>query len=164
MLVFTVDLEFNSDGSNINFSIKVGVGRFLVSLPRLLLSRMDHFIQNRNLRSTQDILDGLNLGIKALDSFFQRINLFHFEVVIGTGDPFLSALGCGSVWTLLGPILTALSSGQRLRASPRVAVHPDYNGQSFKVYLHCIFQFTLGQIIINELRRVTFAWYARTFS
>lgn len=164
MTVFRIEFLLNSDGLEISTEIKVGVGRFLVSVPKQILGRVNQFIQSRNMQSLQEILGSLKTGIWLMDSFIQRIDLFHFEVVIGTGDPLFSALSCGGAWAMLGSVLAWLNLDNRLRTTPQLAVHPDYNGSSFKVYFHCIFQFTLGQIILNELRRVTFAWYARTFS
>lgn len=161
---FTMDvkLQLNAEGVSIHF--KVGLGRYLVGVPSFALKKMRGLIQSRNLQSLPEILNGLKLGLRFLDNLLQKIDVFHLQVIIGTGDPFLSALGCGGVWALLGPILTALGIDNRLTTAPEIQVQPDYQAANFQVRLHCIFRFRLGQIIVNELRRVTFAWYAKTFS
>ncbi|NMB00520.1 MAG: DUF2953 domain-containing protein [Firmicutes bacterium] len=159
-----MELEFSSNGLEPRTILRVGIGRFFLNVPKRALTKMSQMIRSRNLQSLGQLFASLKTGLRLVDSFLQRIDLLDLQVIIGTGDPFFSALGCGGVWGLLGPFLTALSTGNRLRVDPQIMVQPDFKEPQLKVHLHCIFRFRLGQIIINELRRVTFAWYARTFS
>lgn len=161
---FKVQLTFVLNEGTSSLSLKSGVGKVLLPLPKHLVKGMRRFIPSGDLHSLDQMLHSLKTGFRLMDSFLQIIETFHLQVRIGTGDPFLSALGCGGAWTLLGPIFSALSAADRLRSIPQISIEPDYNGVSLRLYLHCIFQFRLGQIIINELKRAADAWYGRTFS
>lgn len=161
---FKVQVTFVLNEGSSSLSFKFGVGKALLPLPRRLVTGLRRFIPSGDLHSLDQLLHSLKTGFRLADSFLQIVETLHLQVRIGTGDPFLSALGCGGAWTVLGPTLSALSAANRLRSIPQISIEPDYNGVSLRLYLHCIFQFRLGQIIINELKRAADAWYARTFS
>ena len=65
---------------------------------------MSSTIRQRNLGNPEQLLRGMKLGLRLLDSFVQMVELFHLKAIIGTGDPFWSALSCGGVWSLFGPV------------------------------------------------------------
>lgn len=159
---FRVELEITLDRNHLQPRIRVGLGPFFVAVPRRLLSKASAMIRRRNLKSPEELLRSLQLGLRLADSFVQSVELFHLQAVIGTGDPFWSALSCGGLWSVLGPFFSGLSASQRLKTAPQVTVQAEFEQVRLGLYLHCIFSFRLGQIIISQLKRAAFAGQART--
>ena len=159
---FRVEIDVALDRDAIQPKLRVGVAGVSFSVPKRLLTKMSSTIRQRNLGNPEQLLRGMKLGLRLLDSFVQMVELFHLKAIIGTGDPFWSALSCGGVWSLLGPFFAGLSAGNRLESVPEISIQPDFDEVRLALYLHCIFRFRLGQIIINELKRMAFAWQART--
>ncbi|HHT91493.1 MAG: DUF2953 domain-containing protein [Bacillota bacterium] len=153
LIVFSVEFRLVTKGLVITPQIKFGVGPFRVAFPQRLLAKMSQRIRRRSFANTEAVWRGTKMAWRLSNSFLQKIDLLHLEVLIGLGDPFWTALGVGSVWTVLGPILTGLRAGNRLDKAVDVQVLPDYGDPSVQVDLHCIFRFRLGQIIVNELLR-----------
>lgn len=160
--VFEVEVELEADGRRVHPVIRAGLAGLTLTIPPRLLRKVNELVRRRNLHSPEQLLRGLKLGLWLMDSFVQRVQLFHLQAVIGTGDPFWSALSCGGLWSLLGPLFTGLSAGGRLKEAPQITIEPEFERPCLRVYLHCIFSFRLGQIMINELKRAAFAWQART--
>lgn len=151
---FSVEFWVMTEGPDIRSHIKFGIGRFLITIPPGFVARMNQTIRKRNFGTIEATWGGLKTAWRVADNLLQKVHLLHLEVSIGTGDPFSTALGTGGVWTLIGPMLTGLSASDRLQTRPEIIVQPDYAEAKVQVDLHCIFQFRLGQIIINELKRV----------
>ena len=151
---FSVEFRLVTEGLDIKPRIKFGIGRYLLSIPQGLLTKMSQMIRQRNFGTMEAALRGSKMALRLLDSVLQKVELLHLEVLIGTGDPFWTALGTGALWALLGPLLTGLSCDNRLQTRPEIRIQPDYGDTNVQVDLHCIFQFRLGQIIINEVKRV----------
>ncbi|HKM42516.1 MAG TPA: DUF2953 domain-containing protein [Limnochordia bacterium] len=151
---FSVEILLVTDGLEFTPGIKLGIGRFLVAIPQGFLVKASHRIRERNFVTTEATLRGVKVAARSLDNLLQRIELFHLEVRIGTGDAFWTSLGAGGLWAIVGSLLAGLGSGNRLKAEPEIRIQPDYDQTSIRVHLHCIFQFRVGQIIINELKRV----------
>lgn len=162
LINFSVEFEFTSRGLRFQPSIKFGVGsgRYLISLPPPILAKMERMVQNRDFSSLEANLRSLATALRLMDDFLQKIQLFHLEVLIGLGDPMWTSLGYGGLWASLSPFITGLDTGNRLQTTPTVVIKPAYDQTIFQVSFHCIFQFRLGQIMINELKRVGYAWLA----
>ena len=154
VIAFSVEFRLVMKGLEIAPRIRFGIGRFRVAIPQGLLGKITQRIRRRNFGSAEAALRGSKTAWRLADNLLQKIDLLHLEVLIGFGDPFWTAMGAGSLWAIMGPFLTGLSAANRLRSSLDIRVLPDYGDPSVQVYLHCIFRFRLGQIIINELRRV----------
>ena len=151
---FSVEFSMLSEGLDVKPRVKFGIGRCLLALPQGMLTTVSARIRTRNLNTAEAAWRALKLGLRVLDSFLQKVNLLHVEVLIGTGDPFWTALGVGGLWAMISPFLTGLSLSDRLQAEPEIRIEPDYDSAHLRVWLHCIFQFRLGQIMVNELKRV----------
>lgn len=151
---FSVEVELVTEGSKLNSGIRFGFGRLLLPIPPGLLTKTGQRIRERNFTTIEGGLRALKLTLRSMDSLFQRIELLHLEVQIGTGDPFSTSLGVGGLWAIIGSVLATFSSSHRLQSEPEIRIQPDYSQAHIQVYLHCIFQFRVGQIIINELKRV----------
>ena len=159
---FQVDLEFSLDQGSVRSRIRFGAAGLSFTVPQRLLARVGQRVRRRGLQTPRQIWQGLKLGLRLLDSFVQRVELFDLQAICGTGDPFLSALGCGGLWSVLGPFFAGLGATGRLKSPPQVSVQPEYEQVRLRLYLHCIFRFRLGQIIVNELKRAALPRQART--
>lgn len=151
---FSVEVHLVTEGLKLNPGIRFGIGRFLITIPQGVLTKTGQRLRQRNFGTMEAGLRAIRLAMRSIDSLLQRIELLHLEVRIGIGDPLWTSLGAGGLWAIIGSFLAGLSSGNRLRSEPEIQIHPDYVQTHVQVYLHCIFQFTVGQIIINELKRV----------
>jgi hypothetical protein len=154
MTRFSVELRVITEGLDTRSHIKFGIGKFFITVPQGVVAKMNQTIRRRNFGTLEAALRGVNIAMRSVDNLLQRIELLHLEVRIGTGDPFSTSLGVGGLWAIVGPVLTGLSFGNRLRSDPEVRIEPDYGQANVQIDLHCIFQFRVGQIIINELKRV----------
>ncbi len=154
LIRFSVEFRVITEGLDIKAIIKFGIGRFLITVPQGLMAKMNLRIRQRNFGTVEAAWRGSKTAWRIADNLLQQVNLLHLEVLIGTGDPFSSALGAGGIWAVIGPMLSGLSATNRLHTKPEITVQPDYGAAKVQVDLHCIFQFRLGQIIINELKRV----------
>jgi hypothetical protein len=154
LIRFSVEFRLVVAGFDIRPRLRFGVGRCLLAMPQGLLTKTSQVIRRRNLGTWEGLRRGLRMAWRLLDNVLQKVDLLHLEVLIGTGDPFWTALGTGCLWAVLGPVLTGLSASNRLHTHPEIHIHPDYGNAHVHVDLHCIFQFRLGQIIINEVKRV----------
>ncbi len=154
VIQFTVEFKLVTHGLDVTPRLKFGIGRFLLSIPQKGLAKMSQGIRKRNFGSVEAMVKGSKLGLRLADNFLQKIDLLSLKVLIGVGDPFLTAVGVGGVWALMGPFLTGLGTKNRLNTIPEILVQPNFNESSVQVNLHCIFHFRLGQIIINELKRM----------
>lgn len=154
LIRFSVEFRLVAEGLDIKPLVKFGIGTHLLAIPQGLLTRTSQMIRQRNFGTTEAALRGAKMALRLLDNVLQKVDLLHLEVLIGTGDPFWTAVGTGGVWALLGPLLTGLSCDNRLQTRPKIRIQPDYGDPNVQVDLHCIFQFRLGQIIINEVKRV----------
>ncbi len=154
VIPFSVEFSMLTEGLDITPRVKFGIGNFLLTLPQGMLTSISSRIRKRRFTTREAAWRGLKSGLRFLDSLAQQVSLLHLEVSIGTGDPFWTALGVGGLWAMISPLLTGLSCGHRLRTEPQIRFQPDYGEAQLRVFLHCIFQFRLGQIIVNELKRV----------
>src|SRR5690554_2396135 len=109
VVAFRIDFRIITDGFNLQPHLEVGVGPLSLVIPRRLLAKMAQILQSGGFQSLEQIFARLHTALRIFDSFVQRIDLLRLQVVVGTGDPFLSALSCGGIWALLGPFLTSLS-------------------------------------------------------
>jgi hypothetical protein len=159
---FQVEVELTMEGQDVQPVLRLGLAGMFLAIPKHLMGSMAQKVRERNLQNPKQALRSLQLGLRLMDSFLQTVELFHLQAIIGIGDPLFSALGCGGFWSILGPFFAGLSASNRLKTVPKVTVRPDYEKVRLGLYLHCIFQFRLGQIIINELRRAAVALRART--
>lgn len=159
--VFRVELELTVDGALVQPVIRLAIGAISFTLPKKLLIKARELIRRRDVVKPGRLMKSMRLGLRLMDIFVQRVEIFRLQVVLGTGDPFWSALSCGGLWSILGPFFSGLSAGGRLAALPEVSIHPSFEEARLRLYLHCIFRFRLGQIMINELKRAAFAWQAR---
>lgn len=157
LIHFSVEFKLITEGLEIKPQIKIWIGPFSLWFPPTWLEKMGRRYQDRNFQSMERALPSLGKFLRVFNKFLQIIELFHLRVLVSTGDPFFTALGCGGLWAVISPFMTGLSTGHRLRTDPQIIIQPDYGKPGFQVYLHCIFQFRLGQIIINELKKVIFA-------
>lgn len=153
--VFKINVSVVTNGLELKTKIQVGVGPVSLTIPQFVVAKITEIMQRGGFESLDQVWGRLQTALRMSDSFLQKIDLFELQVVVGTGDPFLSALGCGGIWALLGPFLTGLSMGNRLTRGPEISIQPDHSAPAFQVNFHCIFRFRLGQIIVNELKRVT---------
>lgn len=151
---FSVEFRLVTEGLNIHPRLRFGVGRVLFTMPQGMIKRLNQAFRKKSLGSFESAVRGFKAGFRLLDNFLQTIELLHLEVQIGTGDPFSTALGTGGIWALISPVLSGLNADNRLRTLPEIRIEPDYDEVNLQVDLHCIFQFRLGQIIINEVKKV----------
>lgn len=145
---FSVEFRLIVENRDLAMRIKLGIGRFLFSIPHGFSAKIAQAIRQRNFGTFEAVLRSSQLALRFLRSALQWIVCFELEVLIGAGDPFWTALGVGGVWAVIGSLL-----GQ-LNICPEVRVLPNYENTEVQARLYCIFQFRLGQVIINELKRV----------
>jgi hypothetical protein len=157
---FSMDLRFSFDDLGVKYVLRLRLGPFFVAVPAKMTARMERMIGNQPLDSVQEVLQDFWAVWRSLDYFLQEIKHFQLEVLFGFGDPFWTALGCGGLWATVGALLSSLEASNRLKETPEVVIQPDYSGVSLQVQLYCIFQFRLGQIIVKELKRLSYAWFA----
>ncbi|HBN96387.1 MAG TPA: hypothetical protein DDZ66_08795 [Firmicutes bacterium] len=151
---FSVEFRLIVAGLDIKPRMRFGIGRYLLAMPQGLLTKTSQMIRGRNFGTLEGALRGSKTALRLLDNVLQKVDLLHLEILIGTGDPFWTALGVGGTWAIISPLLTGLSADNRLHTHPEIRIHPDYGNANVHVDLHCIFRFRLGQIIINEVKRV----------
>lgn len=161
LVPFTVEFELSVSSDAVQPGLKLGIGPLRVAVPKALLHRAREMVRQRGYANLAQLRKGSGVAAWLLDRFVQRIEVLELQARIGTGDPFWSALCCGGAWAILGPVFAAPGVAVRMRKEPRISIHPDFERTFLELYLHCIFSFRLGQIMIEELKRATFAWQAR---
>ncbi|NMA60596.1 MAG: DUF2953 domain-containing protein [Firmicutes bacterium] len=152
---FSMDLSFNLEDFSVDYTVRLRLGPYFLAIPAKMTTRMTRMVGNQSLNNFEDVLQNLLRVWSSLDYFFQEIEYLQLDVLIGVGDPFLTALGCGGLWAVVGSFLNGLSSSNRLKNTPEVRIEPNYSGLSLQISFYCIFQFRLGQIIIKELKRLS---------
>lgn len=157
---FSVDLQFISQGMEMSLNFHLGIGPYLIAIPPIITTKISQMIRDRPINDLEEIFRSLWMTLGFLDNFLRDIKLFDLKVLFGIGDPFYTALGCGGLWAILGPFLGNIRGNNRLKKDPKVSIQPNYGQFDLQIDLHCIFQFRLGQIIINELKRLSYAWFA----
>lgn len=152
---FSVELELIVKGTELKPVVRFGVGRLLFPVPAGLLTKAGQVLRNRDVSTMEKLMKSLNTGLRILDNFLQKIKFFQLEIVLSLGNPFWTSLTVGGLWGVLGPLLTEMSASKRFDTSPKIVIEPNYGIPDFRLHLHCIFQFRIGQIIISELNRIT---------
>lgn len=160
---FSIELELCFDGAQLEYKLWFKLGSMAVLIPKRLISALGKLTKirerlgNFNLDSFEEAKKGWRRMLLALDSLFQKFEIFHLEVQLSLGDPQPTVISCGGIWSCLGIVLPVLRSQNRLVNEPLVVVQPDFGPSVFKLYLHCIFHLQFGQIIFNQLKRLTYA-------
>lgn len=68
-----------------------------------------------------------------------------WDTTIGTTDPPLTAILCGTAWGLKSVLLGAVSQVLHFRKAPELSVRPRFDGTIFQSDVHCIVVARLGQ-------------------
>lgn len=155
---FAFKIRFVYQSSRTQAAVYFGLGTRFLRIPPSLLRKVGEKIRSRPPQSKAEALQRLRLIIGLLDRFVQELPVFELQLLLGLGDPFWTALGCGGLWALLGPLVAGLQD--RFKGTPRLSVGPHYKGALFKVDFHCIFRFRLGQIILKEIVNLSKAFSA----
>lgn len=157
---FSMDLRLSLEGFAVDYTFRLRLGPYFLAVSPKMTTRLERMIGNEPRHSLEEVLQDFREVWRSFDHFFQEIELFQLEVLIGFGDPFWTALGCGGLWVTVGSFLSSLNTTKRLKKPPEVLIKPDYGSLCLQVQLYCIFQFRLGQIIVKELKRLSYAWFA----
>ena len=145
--------SLNENGSSIK--VLFCMGRFCMPLPTRTLGRMSPVTNREGVSKIVDRIHGLRRRYSLLTRFVQEVRQFDLSITLGAGDPFFTAVTCGGLWSLLSSMMPVLLKNSQLKCEPRVSISPDYGEPRLLVNFHCIFQFRLGQIIIEELRHLS---------
>lgn len=152
-LEFSVDLRLLWRDSQLESELSIGLGPYLsFPFPRLL-EKLAELLQRRP-RDRAQLLFRLQSGLRILDHLLQRIELLQLEMAFGLNDPFWTALGCGALQALLQPLLGSAGIAGRFENAPNLTIAADFGPDPLRIYLHCIFHFRVGQIIISEMKRI----------
>jgi len=102
---------------------------------------------------------------RGLDHLRGRVRLrrLRLRLVVGTGDPALSAVAVGGLHAVIGAAITLLPAYFRLPPGfrPEVAAAPDYRRSHLRVELECIADARLGHLTFAVLLALTQNWRAR---
>lgn len=150
---FSVDIELIASGLDVRPAVRFGIGGLLFPMPTRLVTKLVQMFRNQDISTLENFVTSSRLSLRILNNLFQKIKLLHLEILLSLGSPFLTSVSVGGLWTILGPLLTEMSASNRIDTTPKILIEPDYGIPKFQLHLHCIFQFRLGQIIINELSR-----------
>lgn len=72
---------------------------------------------------------------------------FRWVTRFGAGDPALTGLLTGVVWSVKGTVFGLLNRNMRLTREPVIRVEPDFQSFTFRTSVRCIVRVRLGDII-----------------
>jgi hypothetical protein len=155
LLILTVKFRFeifySRDESGSFFQTRLCLGSLRLPLPAGLFRPLSSAKSQKRTPNILNLVSESRRSVRIFARFIQEIHEFDLSIILGTGDSFLTAVGCGGLWSVCSPIMAVLQQKGKLNCVPRVDILPDYSNVRLTVKLHCIFQFLLGQIIIDEL-------------
>lgn len=144
---FSLDLSLELDNHAFNYVLRLRLGPFFLAVPKKLTGKMDQIVEKGVSQNFEEIW-------RSLDRYFQELLVIKLDIELGLGDPYWTALAFGSLWAIVGSLITILSSTKRLKSAPELKIEPNYAESNLQVRFYCIFRFRLGQIIFNELKRL----------
>lgn len=153
-LKFSMDFSFELNNFKLNYIVRLRFGSYYLAVPAKMTWKMERMLGKQTPTSLDDTLSNLQDVWDSLDRFLQEITFLQLDVLFGMGDPFWTALACGTIWSIVGSFITGLASSNRLQKEPEIKVEPDYTGLNLQVSFYCIFRFRLGHIIIREIKRL----------
>ena len=80
--VFRVELELTVDGALVQPVIRLAIGAISFTLPKKLLIKARELIRRRDVVKPGRLMKSMRLGLRLMDSFVQRVEIFRLQVVL----------------------------------------------------------------------------------
>lgn len=173
LVTYSLEIKYYRDSTDNDdeFSVVVGLGFVHLPLNMSMLKWVGSSVQTRfgfgsdpfahaegevSVETLSKFASTISRGLRSLlDDFHlivQEIRVFKVQAQMGTGDPMTTALTVGVVWTILSPIIAVLQHKSEFTARPSIKLEPQFNQMGYKLRLHSIITFRLGQIMIKGAR------------